>query len=77
MYICSQGLCTHLNLQEEDTRNEDDALTVITVILAAVITSILFAFKRHISTPSSTGVPKVSDRGKKNGGVGGLFKSRA
>lgn len=35
------------NLQQDDTRGEDDAVTVITVISAAVITSILFAFKRH------------------------------
>lgn len=69
-----------LNLQEDATQNKNDAVTVITVISAAVITkliSILFAFKRHISTPSSTGVPKIWQSGWHEKGKNGLFKPRA
>lgn len=57
--------------REDATQNENDA-TVITVISAAVITeltSILFAFKRHISTPSSSGVPKIWQSGSHEEGV--------
>lgn len=45
--LLTQASARIWNLQQDDTRGKDDAVTVITVISAAVITSILFAFKRH------------------------------
>lgn len=56
-----QVLSAHDDLQEDASQNGDDAATVITLISAAVITqltSILSAFRRHISNPFPAGVPE-------------------
>lgn len=67
-------------MQEDASQNQNDAVTLITVIPAAVITSILFAFKTHISTSSATGVPqnvaKVADV-KSGVKLGSLNRERA
>lgn len=66
---------------EGAAQNENDAATVITVISASIITeltSILFALKRHISNPSSTGVPKIWQSGWHERGLEpGLFTPTA
>lgn len=71
-----QVLSAHHDLQEDASQNGDDVATVITLISAAVITqltSILFAFRRHISNPFSAGVPKIRQSFWQEKGENGPF----
>lgn len=61
---------TDEKLQEEAAHGPNDARTVMTVISAAVITSILSAFKQHISIPYFTEVFKTAKWMTYNGGGG-------
>lgn len=67
MYAYANRAPVHLRMCREDAiQNKNDSVSVITVILPAVITeptSILFAFKSHICTHSSTGVSKIWQSG--------------
>lgn len=64
-----KGPSADQNLQEDARHNANDAATVIAVILPAVITSILFAFKGYFHIPSSIEVLKLlqSDWCKREG----------
>lgn len=63
-----------MNLQEDATQNEKDVMTVISAAVITQLTSILFAFKRHINTPSFTGFPKIRQSGWHEKSKNGLFK---